>query len=227
MLSKLESLPGLNYSQELQYNQNCIDNAIKSFNTFILNKKNEDKLNYYSQLVDVNKCSFYIPYRLRDILVASTDDMCRYALYHRIGVKENGTLDISLAARAVFLTKWILKIRPCILDIVERPHHYESVMIGDDNFNFSEHIFSFCNEHFAAMAASIALNIPKKSNQQSTLSTTKTDLSKKTGAEYIICLLDSEEIRTFLYHSKYRIHHQDTFTLLFNRLKIQEKLGTL
>lgn len=206
MLSKLENFPGLSYKKELEINEKFLEVGIASFNDFVARDANKEYLTrFYAKFT--NDYGLFVPYRLRDILIASTDDMCRYALYHDIKTNKDGFLDISPSARAVFLCKWALKLRPCMLDFAENEENYASL---DLDAGDCEDEFVYCNEYFALILASVVLNIK---------------VDGKVRAIYE--LMEDEEFRTFLYHMRYRIVHQDTLNLLFNRIKTQETLDRL
>jgi len=209
----METNSSLKYKEEMKLNYELLKSAMRNFNSFIVCEDNKETLSRFKvRTSEQEGPSFFIPYRVRDLLIASTDDMCRYALYHDIGYNAEGLLDISPAARAAFFTKWVIRLRPCILDIAEDAR-YSSVSIENDGVAFEEHQIVFCNEHFAACIASAALNIPSEQNPEEAI--------------YIPEIFENKELKTFLYHLRYRIPHQDTLTLLFNRLKTQEALGQI
>lgn len=152
---------------------------------------------------------FYIKYRIQDVLISITDDLIRYADYHKINTieRKNGEpiFDISEPVRATFFTKWILKIRPCIIDSkIPFDHEYKSSDELDKDFCIREiHKVEFCNEHLAMVATSFILNI------------------KYADADEIVTydkMFNAEEQSTLFYSLRYRVVHQDSYGFLYRKI---------
>jgi hypothetical protein len=152
---------------------------------------------------------FFIPYRIQDILISVTDDLIRYASYHKIGTEERNNGDkifsISEPVRATFFTKWILKTRPSIIDaLLSNNHQY--ISSEEENCSFSSrslHKIEFCNEHISLILMSIILNIKYK------------DEDKIVSYER---LFDNNELSTLFYSLRYRIVHQDSYGFLYRKI---------
>lgn len=130
--------------------------------------------------------------RLVAALRAITHDLLRYAIYHRVGFdKRKKAYAICSSVRAAVFTKWILMLRPYSYDLLST------------HGKIGGHGLRFCNEIAAVFCASHTLD----------LTTSKGD------AMYFFEAMEEEELQTLLYHFRYRLKHQDTYSLMYRRIK--------
>jgi len=201
--SKLDNFP--EYMNEYRCNSEYLKLSLSIYLNLARNTLSNENI-----LED--KCSFekfYISYRIKDILVSVTDDLIRYATYHKIGtdVRRNGDkiFSISEPTRATFFTKWILKLRPLIIDnIIPLDHVYIGSEEEDISFSGRDiHKIEFCNEHLALIAASFILNIRYE------------DVDEIVTYEK---LFHNSELSTLFYSLRYRTVHQDSYGFLYRKI---------
>jgi hypothetical protein len=120
-----------------------------------------------------------------------THDLLRYATYHNIEfIDRECRYDISRSVRGAVFTKWITTFRPYNFDCFDCNGY-------DDDFEAK-----YCNEFAASIYASHALQ-----------------LTKDGVPIYIDELMEEpEEISTYLYTLRYRIKHQDSYSLFARRV---------
>lgn len=162
-----------------------------------------DYLNLNTTVTSDNFSEFYSLYRIEDILVSVTDDLIRYAQYHKIKKKEykgNDIYSISDPTRAAFFTKWILKLRPSLAD-ARLCNKYISSREDEDLVGSATHKIGFCNEYLALLVASKIFNIRSG--------------NKIVGYDMIF---GKELLPTLFYSLRYRLVHQDSYSELYRNV---------
>lgn len=164
--------------------------------------------------IDTEDTSFfpYIRYRIKDILVSVTDDLCRYAQYHNIctdmrAASGKECYSISESVRASFFTKWILKLRPCVLDYIAESGEYRSSNVDshDAAQEFRDDPYkavTFCNEFIAMISLAVILNVEAGEGEINSYHD----------------LFSNVDMSTVFYALRYRVVHQDSYTLLFAKI---------
>jgi hypothetical protein len=163
--------------------------------------------------------------RGQEVITSCTTDIKRYCEYHQIDVCEgkSGVYDLSNATRASFFIKWVLNFRPIMID-----NYFDDATLSkqllyafDSETKYpQEHIDTrlktnpatyqfFCNEIFALHVASVALKVNDKRN----------------NPKCIIDIVGDEELRSIYYALRYRIKHQDSYTLWLNALHFPKTLS--
>jgi hypothetical protein len=135
--------------------------------------------------------------RVISLLRAVTHDLLRYAVYQRIPFNsEVGRYSICPAMRASVFTKWGMLLRPYTLDSV-----------NGQTTSAGKWIAKYCNELGAIAAASVSMSCIT---------------GEKDGkAVFLAEILKPSELEVFLYHLRYRIKHQDSYSLFYRRIKEQ------
>lgn len=143
-----------------------------------------------------NRVPFISDQRLHSMLRAVTHDLLRYAQYQRISFnEETNRYKICQSVRAAVFTKWVMMLRPYSLDVVSSEKYYDNEVY-------------FCNEFAAIYCASVAMSdvLPLDSNN---------------NPKTLFDILEESELEVMLYHLRYRIKHQDTYSLFYRRIKEQ------
>lgn len=203
--SKLVLLPG--YKKEYERNKQILELAIGVSTKIYFGMLASDTLGNVKITNTLLKNSFnefYIAYRIKDVLVSVTDDLIRYAMYHKIK-KECEDYSIAEPIRAAIFTKWILKLRPSIFDSrLGNNFSYSSADEESSSFvNRKIHRVEFCNEHLALLVTSIILDIKYK------------DTDETIGYD---TLFSQSELSTLFYSLRYRLTHQDAFGELYRKV---------
>lgn len=187
-----------NYKTEYLINEKILRKSVEVHKETLVKANRELKLEH-------NK-GFYVQYRLEDVLISMTDDLIRYATYHKIGQDTTGMYLISEPVRASFITKWILKLRPCIADNnLPTSHQYISSIDVEntDKTRQPTHKIEFCNENLALISASIILGAA---------------LYQKGEVVSVAKIVGVSDLPKLFYAFRYRISHQDTYTPLYNKI---------
>jgi hypothetical protein len=182
-----------NYIGEYIVNEKFLTKSIKAHNKAII--RTNKSLNIG------DKGSFYIGYRLEDVLISITDDLIRYATYHKVKEKDN-LFSIHEPVRAAIFTKWILKLRPCIADKNLNQTQYKSSHDTYDQSILDRKTYNieFCNENLALIASSIILRDGDSPNRRN------------------VKILDLASEFKLFYSFRYRLNHQDTYMPLYNKI---------
>lgn len=148
--------------------------------------------------------------RKHDIFIAITDDLCRYSAYHDVSFLEDRSLDISAPTRASYFIKWIISMKPLVIDmfIEASSYKYHSLLIEKESIfkqedydtfvrdNFMQNCNEFLSLHFACYFITGELKI----------------------GEFLENLEPKKEFMPLLYNLKYRVNHQDVYHLFLNNL---------
>jgi hypothetical protein len=128
--------------------------------------------------------------RMLAALRAATHDLLRYAVYHNIEFLPNQfRYDISPAVRASVYMKWISSFRPYNFDCIQCDQ--------------------YSNPDIAVRSNELASNI---------YASHALALEKNKEVANIDEFLQQEEYETYMYSLRYRIKHQDTYSLFSRRL---------
>lgn len=202
--SKIARFP--EYKKEYAVNKGILIRALKAQQMYM-------KKEFQDLLASVEVPYPYIKYRLSDLLVSVTDDLIRYARYHKIDTDKrelNGeeVYSISEPVRASYFAKWILKLKPAVWDTIIDPKEYRSSKTEDPEWlrKSSSHAIMHCNEHLALVMLAVLIN-----------EKTETSNEIKGFQEFFSGI----ELSTVYYALRYRVYHQDSYTLLFYKIATQ------
>jgi hypothetical protein len=167
-------------------------------NVEVFQNSHEAFLKNHSKLCDWFRVESKAPYladsRVVAMLRAVTHDLLRYASYHVVALnKITGRYDICQSVRAGVFAKWLMLMRPYNLDIMPE------VSVPDDVFVDAR----YSNELAALYVCSYALELH----------------NKKKELLFLHDIMPEGELNTFIYHLRYRLKHQDSYSTLFRRIK--------
>ena len=154
-----------------------------------------------------------------EFIRSCTDDLYRYATYHP--VKKRGLYYIQESVRASYMTKWLMMLKPFLLDSYIPLTSVENIKkyIPQDQVGRAFDFYRRCNEFFAIYCASVALRVKMEKT--------------KSGEDPVYLLLteffdidierkktkDDREYKDFLYTLRYRMPTQDVYRPIYRRIE--------
>ncbi len=190
------------YTDELQANTDLLTRIIETYIIFLKHQK-----------IDISSLNDFpfIEYRISNFLVSVTDDLIRYASYHKVGIEERESgakiYSISEPARASFFIKWILKLKLCQTDNILDKDPYKSIKYeeSDELPSTKARLINYCNETLSLISISIIFGI--------------TYADKKNTPVFYNEFFNNKEVMVLYYAMRYRSYHQDSYTTLLYKLK--------
>lgn len=155
---------------------------------------------YFEHIAEFKKkfpsVEFASCHRLDEISRACSDDLYRYAIYHRIELEETGNgkrFKVSGQALCSFLLKWVMLFRPVLID--------EYWSDKDPSVTIEkEDVYRRCNELYALFVVAQVADLNHRFAPDST-----------PVIDSVTEYMESDQLEDFLYTLRYRIKHQDVF----------------
>lgn len=211
-ISKIGALKG--YERELYINAKYLENIGKFFlDNFAAEVDEENLKQIYENICCLEYVHFpYTKYSFRDLCVAITDDLFRYASYHNVEKRDDESYAISESVRASYFIKWITKIKPLFTHALLKESSYEKKFVEKSTrievkINKNLFLLENSNEYLALLSSIYILDITGE---------------KDKAFEEIHKIFPLNELQIIFYSLRYRINHQDSYTLLMKAFKKAE-----